>query len=113
MATRNPRLAVTLDANTLAVLAKLAALQKRSRSAIAAELLQEMSPTLERVTKLLEAAIANRAALPGNTAAKLEGMERLLGGIATMSLDRMEEALRPTPDGAGARRARVGRRRGH
>lgn len=108
MATRNPRLAVTLDKPTLAALAKLATLQKRSRSAIAADLLQEMTPTLERISKLLEAAIANRATLPANTAAKLEGMETLLGGIATLSLDRLEDAVAPTRK--GARRAPPRRR---
>ena len=110
MATRHPRLQVTLDQRTVAAIAKLATLQKRSRSAIAADLLQEMAPTLERIAKLLEAAIVNRATLPANTAAKLEGMEALLGGIATLSLDRLEAAVGPTKEGA---RSAPRRRRGH
>lgn len=112
MTTRNPRLAVTLDQATHATIAKLARLQKRSSSAIAADLLQEMTPALARITKLLEAAIANRATLPANTAAKLEGIESLLGGIATLSLDRIEEAVSaPPPQKTPA--GRPARRRGH
>ena len=93
MATKLPRLALTLPAETSAALAKLSRLQKQPRSAIAADLLVEMTPALDRIAKLLEVAITQRAKLPTDTAHRLEALEELLGSVATFGLDRMEAAV--------------------
>lgn len=115
MATRLPRLAVTLPADTRAVLAKLGSLQKRPQSAIAADLLVEMTPHLDRIAKLLDLAVRNRAKLPADTASKLETLEQLLGTVATFGMDRLEDAVQPaeTPSAQARRRSAVRRRRGH
>jgi hypothetical protein len=112
VATKEPRLALTLNAETKAVLAKLAALQRRPRSAIAADLLEEMTPALQRIATLLEAATKNRAQLPKDTAAKLNELEALMGHLATFGLDRLATHVSQSqPDAKGARSAPGGRRR--
>lgn len=113
MATKLPRMAVTLPAGTLAVLAKLSALQKRPRSAIAADLLEEMTPALQRIATLLEAATKNRAQLPKDTASKLNELEAVLGHIAQFGLDRLATHVTVTAgtDEAGTRSGPPGRRR--
>ena len=78
MATKGPRLALTLPAETRAVLAKLAALQRRPTSAVAADLLEEMTPALQRVATLLEAATKQRSKIPAETAARLNELELVL-----------------------------------
>lgn len=109
-----PRIALTLPADTIATLAKLATLQKRPRSAIAADLLVEMTPALDRIAKLLELALTNRDRLPGDTASKLESLEQLLAHTATFSLDRMQSLVAPKPtSGPGGHRTPGRRRRGH
>lgn len=113
VATKHPRIAVTLPADTLATLAKLATLQKKPRSAIAADLLVEMTPALARIATVLEVAIDQRAKLPAQTAQRLEVLEELLGSVATFGLDRMEASVTP-PRGAIPRAAgKPRRRRGH
>ena len=118
MATKGPRLALTLPAETRAVLAKLAALQRRPTSAVAADLLEEMTPALQRVATLLEAATKQRSKIPAETAARLNELEVVLQQIGTMGLDRLAVAVGQSADfgrqdEAGARRAPLGRRRKH
>ena len=112
MAKARPRIAVTLPANTIATLDKLSRLQRRPKSAIAADLLVEMTPALVRITSLLEAAIANRSKLPSDTAARFEELEKTLLTAATYGLDRMDEIV---DNGERPPRSRAprGRRRGH
>ena len=114
MATKPKRTAVTLDAKTDATLAKLAALQRRPKATVAADLLAEMQPSLDRIAKLLEVAMTNRQRLPTDTAARLEALNELLAHTATFSLDRLEAAVTPTAASEPARRRSAGRRgRGH
>lgn len=112
MPTKIPRLAITLNAETHATLDKLSELQRRPRSAIAADLLEEMTPALQRIATLVEAATKQRDRLPKDTAAKLDELEAVLTGVAQMGLDRMALAVIPQAGGA-ARRRRAPRRRGH
>ena len=105
-----PRIAVTLPAATIATLDKLSRLQKRPKSAIAADLLEEMTPALVRIASLLEAAIASRSRLPADTAAKLTEIEALLGATASAGLDRIEQAIKPAGRARRARGSRGGRR---
>lgn len=110
-AKKPPRVALSLDPATYAVIAKLASLQRRPKSTIAAELLLEMTPSLERVASLLEAAMRNRARLPTDTANRLEALNELLGHTATFALDRLEAAVTPPEANEPARRRSADRRR--
>jgi len=118
VATKLPRLAITLPAETTAVLAKLSQLQRRPKSAIAADLLQEMTPALQRIAMLVEAATKQRNKLPADTAARLNELEAVLSGMADLSLDRLAVNVgksanygRPGTDEAAHRRGALGRRR--
>jgi hypothetical protein len=114
VANRPKRTAVTLDAKTDATLAKLAMLQRRPKAAIAADLLTEMQPALERITALLEVAMRNRERLPSDTAQRLQSLEELLGHTAAFGLERLEAAVTPPAASEPARRRSAGRRgRGH
>lgn len=108
-----PRIGLSLPPATYLIIAKLALQQKRPKSAICADLLVEMTPALERITKLMEAAMQNRARLPADTAARLGALEELLGHTAAFGLDRIEAAVtvpERTPEGprSGPRRPRRG-----
>lgn len=113
MATKLPRLNMTLPADTHAVIAKLAALQRRPKSAIAAELLAEMTPPLQRVAAMLEQAIKTRHQLPKDTAHKIEALEQLAGHSAAFTLDRVEALLTPPTSAPTDRRTAARRRRKH
>lgn len=113
--TKLPRIAVTVNAETHATLDKLSYLQRRPRSAIAADLLEEMTPALQRIATLLEAATKQRDKLPADTAAKLNELEAVLGGMAQLGLDRLAATLTPPAterEAAAVGRSRA-RRRGH
>lgn len=114
VATKLPRVALTLPATTHATLAKLATLQKKPKSAIASELLVELTPALDRTAKILELALTQRSRIPAETAQRLEALEELLGEVATFSLDKLEASVRPPARGAIPRAAgKPRRRRGH
>lgn len=112
MPTKAPRIAITVPPATLAVLAKLSALQRRPRSTIAADLLEELTPALQRIAALLEAAAKSREKLPADTAAKLNALQDLMAHTATFGLERLAANLTP-PAGAGPASAKAprGRRR--
>lgn len=114
MATKLPRIALTVPAETLAVLAKLSALQRRPRAAIAADLLEELTPALQRIATLLEAASKAREKLPADTTAKLNALQELMAHTATFGLERLAANLTPSGGAAPASaKARRGRRRKH
>lgn len=115
MTAKPRRTALTLDAKTDATLAKLALLQRRPKATIAADLLAEMQPALERITALLEVALRNRERLPSDTAARLQSLEELLGHTAAFGLERLEAAVTPPAASAPAAAVRGSgrRRRGH
>lgn len=56
MATKKPRITITLEPDQHDVLQRLSALQKSPMSRIVSELLAEVTPTLEKLTLTLEAA---------------------------------------------------------
>nr|AAX51983.1 hypothetical protein [Pseudomonas sp. S-47] len=58
MPTLKPRVAVTLEPQTHAVIERLAVLQGRTRGAVIADLLDSVAPSLTRTVALLEAAAA-------------------------------------------------------
>ena len=57
-------MAVTLKPETRAALAEIAALQKRPTATVAADLLDEMAPTLIRLANVLRAAAAASSTFP-------------------------------------------------
>lgn len=61
MATKVPRIQVTLSPESYAVITRLAELQNGSRSAIIAELVDEFAPQLREMLNLLEKAAVVRA----------------------------------------------------
>lgn len=109
--TKLPRIAITVNAETHATLDKLSYLQRRPRSAIAADLLEEMTPALQRIATLLEAATKQRNKLPADTAAKLNELEAVLGGMAQLGLDRLAAAVTVETEGGAAAAAGRSRRR--
>jgi len=56
MPTEKPRVTVTLEPSTHEVIARLAKLQKRTRGAVIADLLDSVAPAMTRTVALLEAA---------------------------------------------------------
>lgn len=106
-----PRIALTLPADTYALIARLATLQRRPKSAIAADLLVEMTPTLGRIADLLETASRNRASLPADTAARLTSLEQLMAHTASFTLDRFHAAVTPASEGEPAPHKGASRRR--
>ena len=110
MATKLPRIAITVPAATGAALTKLALLQSRPRSTLVTELLVEMTPTLERIARLMELAVKNRGELPLMTAGKMEALAELLQEAASAGMNRAEAMVGKKPKG-DARQARKGRRR--
>jgi hypothetical protein len=111
--TKIKRIALTPDAKLDAALAKLSVLQRRPKAAIAAELLAEMTPALERIAGLLEVAMRDRASLPASAAHKLAALEDLMAHTATFGLDRLEEAVAPASGKRAARAVRKPRVRRH
>lgn len=105
-------MAVTLKPETRAALAEIAALQKRPMATVAADLLDEMGPTLRRLADVLRAAAAASATFPKATVEKMDRMVDALAMTAEgafSALEREVEAASGQQRAAGAR----GRRRGH
>ena len=105
-------MAITLKAETRAALAEIAALQKRPMATVAADLLDEMGPTLTRLADVLRAAAAASATFPKATVEKMDRMVDALAMTAEgafSALEREVEAASGQQRAAGAR----GRRRGH
>lgn len=67
MPTEKPRVTVTLEPSTHEVIDRMAALQRRTRGAVIADLLDAVAPAMGRTVSLLEAA----AAAPGEVKAGL------------------------------------------
>lgn len=86
MATQKPRLTVTLEPHTYAVLTELAELQGRPKSKVITELLESVTPILERTCYVLK--IAQRATSGVNDDIR-ESMERSEAKLKAM----MDEAM--------------------
>lgn len=66
MPTAKPRIAITLEPEQHAVLARLAALQRRPMSRVVAELVAEFTPILARVVGTMEAAVHAQESVKAN-----------------------------------------------
>jgi len=89
----NPRLSVVVPPNVDATLARLAALQKRSKSSVAREFLTEIEPVLARVAGLLElAAKAKQTGTkwPAEFVAQIESVQSDLERVALESMGQMD-----------------------
>lgn len=96
MATKNPRLTITLKPELSAHFRRLSELTGQSQSSIIAELLSGSEPVLERMIRVLEAAEAAKGAIKGRVARGLDDAQAKLEGaldIALTGLDAIEEAF--------------------
>jgi len=117
----NPRLSVVLPRSTFATVARLAALQGRSRAAVVRDFLTEAEPVLSRVAGMLELAAKAQGEWPRDFVAELERAQGELEGKALEAMgqldafaDRMDRAAgsgrqsRPARSRAKARRGKRG-----
>lgn len=96
MPTIKPRVQVTLEPETHAVVERLAQLQGRTRGAIIAELLDSIAPTLTRTVALLEAAMEAPNDVKRGLRAMVEGVHQELvevAGDASAQLDMLMDQL--------------------
>ena len=108
------RVALTLKPETLAALAEIAALQKRPRSTVAADLLDEMAPTLQRLAVVLRGAAEASATFPKASVEKLDRMVEALAMTAEGAMSTMEQEVDAAATAsAQGRRRRPERRRRH
>lgn len=109
----NPRISVVLPKSTYATLARLAALQGRSRSAVARDFLVEVEPVLQRVAAMLELASQAQGQWPREFVEKLAAAQEHLEGEALKvmtQLDAFSDQLAPpapVPSGRTGSRARA------
>ena len=108
MPTIKPRVQVTLESETHAVIERLATLQGRTRGSIIAELLDSIAPTLTRTVALLEAAMEAPNDVKRGLRAMVEGVHQELvevSGDATAQLDMLMDQLSGdgSPGGANPR----------
>lgn len=96
MPTIKPRVQVTMDQETHAVIERLAHLQGRTRGAIIAELLDSIAPTLTRTVALLEAAAEAPQQVKDGLRSVVDGVHQELvevSGDASAQLDMLIDRL--------------------
>lgn len=86
----NPRISVVLPKSTYATLARLAALQGRSRSAVARDFLVEVEPVLQRVAAMLELASQAQGQWPREFVEKLAAAQDQLEGEALKLMTQLD-----------------------
>jgi hypothetical protein len=111
MATKKPRLTITLEPHTYHVVSTLAGLQGQSRSKVITDLLDTVTPVLERTCHILE--MANKASSSVNNDLK-DSMERSEAKLQAMmndamgQLDIFAEALSRPPTSADESEPKAG-----
>lgn len=98
MATKNPRISVTLTPETAAVLARISTLSKGSVSSLVGELLETTLPVFERMAQALEAAAqleSEAKSAKGDIAAGLQRAQDRLEDQLGLALTTMDDGLRP------------------
>lgn len=96
MPTIKPRVQVTLEPATHAVIERLAVLQGRTRGAVIADLLDSVAPVMGRSVALLEAAAAAPQQVKDGLRSVVQGVHDDLvavSGAATKSMDDIFEAF--------------------
>lgn len=78
MATKNPRIAVTLSDEAYGVVSRLAAAQRSSKSTVVAEVINDLAPVMAQLLETVEAAARIREEnLRGVREASTEAVERM------------------------------------
>lgn len=96
MPTVKPRVQVTLEPETHAVIERFASLQGRTRGSVIAELLDSIAPAITRTVALLEAAAAAPDSIKDGLRAVVEGAQSDLSdaaGDASKQLDILMQQL--------------------
>lgn len=104
MPTLKPRVAVTLENQTHEVISRLASLQKRSRGAVIADLLDSIVPALSRTVALLEAAREAPNEVKRGLISVIEGIHEdfvAVSGKSTGDLDEFINRLKSGGDAQG------------
>jgi hypothetical protein len=108
MATKKPRITVTLEPHVYEVLTKLAGLQGGSRSSIISDLMQSVTPIFERTCYVLQLAETANSGMNDDIKASMERSEAKLqemmadamGQLDVFSMD-IIRASKDGSDGAG------------
>lgn len=111
MATKNPRLTITLTPSLAAQLRRLSELTGNSQSSLIAELLDGSGPVFDKMIQVLEAAAIAKDSIRGRIADDLDEAQRKLEGALSMAQEGFDLFTKPLLDEAEAvgRRARQGR----
>lgn len=94
MATKNPRLTITLRPELSAHFRRLSELTGQSQSSIIAELLAGSEPVLARMIQVLEAAEAAKGAIRGRVARGLDDVQQQLEGVLGIACGGFDQVLR-------------------
>lgn len=104
MPTLKPRVQVTLEPQTHAVIERLALLQGRTRGSVIAEFLDSIAPSLTRTVALIEAAMEAPNDVKRGLRAMVEGVHQELvdvSGDASAQLDMLLGQLADTQESEG------------
>lgn len=106
MATKNPRLTITLKPELSAHFRRLSELTGQSQSSIISELLAGSESVLERMIRVLEAAEAAKGAIRGRVARGLDDAQQQLEGVLGIACGGFDSVLKdleavPKTGGAG------------
>lgn len=105
MPTLKPRVQVTLEPETHAVIDRLATLQGRTRGSVIAEFLDSIAPSLTRTVALIEAAMEAPNDVKRGLRAMVEGVHQELvdvSGDASAQLDMLLDQLSNQGSDSGA-----------
>jgi len=108
MATKNPRLTITLQPSLAAQLRRLSELTGNSQSSLIAELLEGSGPVFDRMIKVMEAAKTAKEAMRGKIAGDIEAAQSKIEGALGVALEGFDSFTGSLLDEAEAvtRRAR-------
>lgn len=110
MATKNPRLTITLTPSLAAQIRRLSELTGNSQSSLIAELLDGSGPVFDKMIQVLEAAAIAKDSIRGRIAGELDEAQKKLEGAFSMAQEGFDLFTKPLLDEAEAvgRRARQG-----
>ena len=102
MATKNPRITITVQPSLHAQLRRLSELTGNSQSSLVGELLDGAGPTLERVIKVLEIAQTAKDSIKGKLAAEMDAAQAKVEAQLGLALEAYEGMATPLLDMAEA-----------
>ena len=98
MATKNPRITITVQPSLHAQLRRLSELTGNSQSSLVGELLDGAGPTLERVIKVLEIAQTAKDSIKGKLAAEMDAAQAKVEAQLGLALEAYEDMATPLLD---------------